>query len=69
MAQVQTSVAVPAENLLQPDLLRRLCWSPPGVLDMPSIGAFLRAGGARAWQAELRAGPLADGVAAASTEG
>jgi ribonuclease D len=44
---------VPAENLLQPDLLRRLCWTPPQTWDAESITAALRAGGARPWQAEL----------------
>lgn len=67
VTQVQTIATVPAENLLQPDLLRRLCWSPPGELDAGSIGAFLLAGGARPWQVELLAGPLAAGFAEAST--
>lgn len=51
---------VPAENLLQPDLLRRLCWTPPETLDADGIGEFLRAGGARPWQIELVAQRLAD---------
>jgi len=55
--------SVPVENLLQPELLRRLCWSPPRPLDASSIAATLGAGGARAWQVEL----LADGLAAALT--
>ena len=55
---------VPAENLLQPDLLRRLCWTPPTVLDVEEISAFLRAGGARPWQVELVAQRLADAFAA-----
>ena len=38
------------ENLLQPELLRRLCWSPPADGD---IAGTLRAGGARDWQIEL----------------
>ncbi|GAA1300655.1 ribonuclease D [Pseudonocardia xinjiangensis] len=42
--------SVPVENLLQPDLLRRLCWSPPPDGD---VAAALRAGGARPWQIEL----------------
>jgi ribonuclease D len=46
---------VPAENLLLPDLVRRLCWSPPADLDDAAIAAFLRAGGARPWQIELTA--------------
>jgi ribonuclease D len=44
---------VPIENLLQPDLLRRLCWAPPAALDASSIGAQLAAGGARPWQVAL----------------
>ncbi|UZN05067.1 ribonuclease D [Cellulomonas sp. S1-8] len=52
---------VPVENLLQPDLLRRLCWSPPRPLDAAAVAATLTAGGARAWQVEL----LADGLATA----
>jgi ribonuclease D len=42
--------SVPVENLLQPDLLRRLCWNPPHDGDIRSA---LRAGGAREWQIEL----------------
>jgi ribonuclease D len=42
--------SVPVENLLQPDLLRRLCWSPPADGD---VAAALRAGGARQWQIDL----------------
>ena len=53
---------MPAENLLQPDLLRRLCWTPPAALDLDGIAAFLRAGGARPWQVELVGPRLADGV-------
>ena len=43
----------PVENLLQPDLLRRLCWSPPPVIDADSVAAVLVTGGARPWQVEL----------------
>ncbi len=46
---------VPAENLLQPDLLRRLCWSPPVPADLPAVRAVLEAGGARPWQIDLMA--------------
>lgn len=51
---------VPPENLLQPDLLRRLCWSPPDPTTAESVAAALVAGGARPWQVELAAAPLAD---------
>ncbi len=43
----------PVENLLQPDLVRRLCWTPPERLDAGSVDAVLAAGGARPWQREL----------------
>ena len=56
--------AVPVENLLQPDLLRRLCWSPPVQRDAAGLGDTLLAGGARPWQVELVAGPLAAAFAA-----
>ncbi|WP_307844892.1 HRDC domain-containing protein [Actinotalea solisilvae] len=48
---------LPVENLLQPDLLRRLCWTPPGA-DVDAVTGFLVAGGARPWQVGLVAGPL-----------
>ena len=44
--------SLPVENLLPPDLVRRLCWSPPPDADVP---AALRKGGARDWQIELLA--------------
>lgn len=56
---------VPVENLLQPELLRRLCWSPPSPLDEQGVAAAMTAGGARAWQVELIAGRLAAELAAA----
>ena len=58
--------AVPVENLLTPDLLRRLCWD--GLPEFRSgatpsdpvseIGKYLEAGGARAWQRELAVAEL-----------
>ncbi|MBX9244888.1 ribonuclease D, partial [Actinotalea ferrariae] len=48
---------VPVENLLQPDLLRRLCWTPPGP-DEASVEQFLADGGARPWQVGLVTAPL-----------
>ena len=50
--------AVPAENLLQPDLLRRLCWSPPRPLTGETVTQALAAGGARPWQVEVVGGPV-----------
>ncbi|WP_435735780.1 ribonuclease D [Cellulosimicrobium sp. PMB13] len=50
---------VPAENLLQPDALRRLCWTPPDPADAAGVAAFLRGRGAREWQVGLLAERLA----------
>ena len=56
---------VPVENLLQPDLLRRLCWTPPMPVTAATVAEFLAAGGARAWQIDLTAAPLAAALAGA----
>lgn len=53
---------MPLENLLQPDALRRLCWTPPAVIDAASVADFLRGRGARAWQVGLLAAPLAEAL-------
>ncbi|MBD8058622.1 ribonuclease D [Cellulomonas sp. JH27-2] len=63
VAALSLQYDVPTENLLQPDLLRRLCWTPPDPLDETSIAATLAAGGARAWQVELVAPRLAEAFA------
>jgi ribonuclease D len=50
---------MPPENLVQPDLVRRLAWSPPEPPTSEAVAATLRAGGARAWQVGLVTAPLA----------
>ncbi len=62
IAEAATAYHVPAENLLQPDLLRRTCWSPPQPLTRTGVHDALLEGGARPWQAELLAGPLAEAL-------
>jgi len=64
VAELVATYQVPAENLLQPDLLRRLCWAPPARLDAESIAAALEAGGARPWQVGLVAPRLAEAFTA-----
>ncbi|GGP83697.1 ribonuclease D [Streptosporangium pseudovulgare] len=60
---VVTSLAeehhMPAENLIQPDAVRRLTWEPPPAVDEDSVASRLRELGAREWQIELTAGPVA----------
>lgn len=53
-----TEHRLPVENVLTPDLLRRLCWTPPDSLDVESVAADLAASGARPWQVDLVAGPV-----------
>jgi ribonuclease D len=53
---------VPVENLLAPDLLRRLCWNPPQDIRADGLAAALRASGARPWQVALTAEPLAQAL-------
>jgi ribonuclease D len=50
LAELSERVAVPTENLVPPELVRRLCWDWHAGVD---IDAFLREGGARPWQREL----------------
>ena len=55
---------MPPEVLISPDVVRRLAWEPPEPADADAVGQFLASGGARPWQVELLAGPLARAVGA-----
>ncbi len=46
-------LGLPAENLLTPDFLRQLAWSPPAVVDEATVDDFLAGQGARPWQREI----------------
>jgi len=50
--------AVPPENLLAPDAVRRLAWAPPEPADFAAVAAALKEYGARPWQIELTAAEL-----------
>jgi ribonuclease D len=50
--------AVPPENLLAPDAVRRLAWAPPEPADVAAVAAALKEYGARPWQIELTAAEL-----------
>jgi ribonuclease D len=58
---------LPAENLLQPDAVRRLAWRPPSDLFAEPVGDDLRRFGAREWQIALTSGPLARALLRAAT--
>ncbi len=63
---------LPAENLLTPDFLRRVLWTPPETREPEpltrAISVALRDLGARAWQVRLVAPGVADAVIAADAE-
>jgi ribonuclease D len=66
LAAVRTVIAalsdehsLPAENMLQPDSVRRLAWQPPDPVTGEAVGAHLAGYGARPWQVELTSGPIA----------
>ena len=50
LAVVAESLSIPLENLISPDLVRRICWKPPNETGVE--GALLDMG-ARPWQAEI----------------
>jgi ribonuclease D len=43
-------LTMPLENLLTPDLLRRVAWNPPAEISQESVAEALEGVGARAWQ-------------------
>ncbi len=59
---------MPTENLLQPDAVRRLAWSPPETITAESVGVVLTALGSRAWQVDLTATPLAKALVRLATK-
>ena len=62
LAELADKHAVPVENLLSPDLVRRLMWTPPTPRDGDTVAAALRAGGAREWQVGLTRDLLAEAL-------
>ncbi|GAA1794816.1 ribonuclease D [Luedemannella flava] len=50
---------LPPENLITPDLVRRLAWAPPDKITGDTVAEALSTSGARAWQVGLIADELA----------
>jgi ribonuclease D len=55
---------LPQENLLAPDVVRRLCWEPPAERTTEAVEGALRGLGAREWQIEQTADELTQALAA-----
>jgi len=51
MAQLAAHYEMPTENLISPELVRRVSWTPP--LDLAELGSELARLGARSWQIEV----------------
>ncbi len=55
---------MPTENLLTPELLRRVAWAPPEPVTAAAVGEALAGLGARAWQIAQTAQVIADAFVA-----
>ena len=53
LAELADELELPVENLMTPDVVRRLCWTPPDPLTKAGVSAFLVDQGARPWQIDL----------------
>ena len=63
-----TELNIPIENVLTPELLRRLAWAPPEPIEHESVRAALSDMGARAWQVDAIANPITDAFLASVVE-
>ncbi|MBU6213780.1 MAG: HRDC domain-containing protein [Actinomycetales bacterium] len=68
VAAIAQDQNMPVENLLKPDLLRRLCWQPPQAADPAGLTAAMLEAGARPWQVELVAPAVAEAWVVARTD-
>lgn len=53
---------LPAENLVAPDVVRRLAWEPPTEITEATVAVALTEAGARRWQIELIAAELTEAL-------
>jgi ribonuclease D len=63
LAELAAGHGMPVENLISPDTVRRLCWTPPEPAGVDEVAAALADLGARPWQV----GATAEALAAALT--
>ena len=60
VSRLAGELTMPAENLVQPEAVRRLAWTPPSPITPETVADALRASGARPWQVERVAAALAE---------
>jgi ribonuclease D len=66
VGEIAVKYKLPTENLIAPDTVRRLAWSPPEDTSAEGIAAAAAELGARRWQVELTAGPMSQALADAA---
>ncbi|MEX1080213.1 MAG: HRDC domain-containing protein [Homoserinimonas sp.] len=66
LTELSTELNIPVENMLTPDVLRRVAWSPPEPVDASAVGAELAGLGARPWQVDATAQLIAEAFVDAS---
>jgi len=59
MTEASEQISIPIENLLTPDYLRRVAWTPPAEISLESVSEALRGLGARPWQLDVSAQSIA----------
>ncbi|MDQ1684800.1 MAG: ribonuclease [Frankiaceae bacterium] len=64
LGAIAAQYGLPVENLLSPELVRRLTWTPPAEATAEAVAEILRSGGARQWQIDLTAAVLASALTA-----
>ena len=58
VTETSTELNIPIENVLTPELLRRLAWAPPEPIELDFVRSALTQMGARAWQVNAIAAPI-----------
>jgi ribonuclease D len=66
VTDLSTEMSIPVENLLTPELLRRLAWAPPTPIDLEGIRTGLADLGARPWQIDATSQRILDAFVEAS---
>ena len=66
ITEVATEMSIPVENMLTPELLRRVAWNPPASADQAGIAGALTELGARGWQIDATSQVIADAFVEAS---
>ncbi len=68
VVDTSTELNIPIENVLTPELLRRLAWAPPEPVDLETVRAALTDMGARPWQVDAIAGAVTEAFLASVNE-